>query len=261
MDYPLNIIIIEDDAGVCKRFTACTDSSEEIFISAITNSSYDALTLVKKHLPHAIILELELNAGAGNGLLFLNHLNALSLPYKPYILVVTNNFSPVTYAYARQAGADFIMYKRQTDYSEHYAIAFLQMMKPAILQSHGQPIRIDESADAPVPQNQKLIRLIDKELNLIGISPKLTGYKYLSEAISLLINGHHGSLCRLIAEKYQKTDSSVERAMQNAINKAWRSNDMDELSKNYTAKINSERGVPTLTEFVYYYATKIKDNS
>ena len=261
MDHPLNIIIIEDDAGVCKRFTACTDSSEGILISAITNSSYDALALVKKHHPDAIILELELNTGAGNGLLFLNHLKTLALPYKPYILVTTNNSSPVTYAYARHAGADFIMYKRQADYSEHNAIAFLQMMKPAILQSHGQTILIDETADTSKQQNLKLKRLIDKELNLIGISPKLTGYRYLSEAIFLLINGHNGSLCGIIAERYQKTDSSVERAMQNAINKAWRSNDMDELSKNYTAKINSERGVPTLTEFVYYYATKIKDNS
>lgn len=261
MDHPLNIIIIEDDAGVCKRFTACTNSSEEILISAITNSSYDAIELVKKHLPDAIILELELNTGAGNGLLFLNHLKTLVLPYKPYILVATNNSSPVTYAYARQAGADFIMCKRQTDYSEHNAIAFLQMMKPAILQNRGLTFCNDDTADKPIQPNQTLKRLIDKELNLIGISPKLTGYKYLSEAIFLLINGHNGSFCGLLAAKYQKTDSSVERAMQNAINNAWRSNDIQALSKNYTAKIHSERGVPTLTEFVYYYATKIRDNA
>ena len=46
--------------------------------------------------------------------------------------------------------------------------------------------------------------------------------------------------------------------MQNAIERAWNLTDIDELSKNYTAKINSSKGVPTILEFIYFYANKIK---
>ena len=74
------------------------------------------------------------------------------------------------------------------------------------------------------------------------------------------MEGHTNNLCTTIGDKYSKTDASVERAMQNAINNAWRSNDIDELLKHYSARINSDRGVPTLTEFVYYYANKIKND-
>ena len=47
--------------------------------------------------------------------------------------------------------------------------------------------------------------------------------------------------------------------MQNAINKAWRTTDIEDLSINYTARISSEKGVPTMTEFIYYYADKLKE--
>jgi hypothetical protein len=98
-------------------------------------------------------------------------------------------------------------------------------------------------------------------LNYVGISPKAVGYKYLTDAILLVMGEYDGSLCTAIGQKYAKTDSSVERAMQNAIISAWRTNDIDELLQHYTARINSEKGIPTLTEFIYYYANKIKNES
>ena len=47
--------------------------------------------------------------------------------------------------------------------------------------------------------------------------------------------------------------------MQNAINRAWAISNIDDLLENYTAKISSSKGVPTLTEFIFYYANKIKN--
>lgn len=47
--------------------------------------------------------------------------------------------------------------------------------------------------------------------------------------------------------------------MQNALNRAWKQTDVDELLVHYTAKVNTERGVPTITEFIYYYANKLKN--
>lgn len=50
------------------------------------------------------------------------------------------------------------------------------------------------------------------------------------------------------------------RAMQTAINNAWRSTSIDDLMMHYKARINYETGVPTPTEFIYYYRDKIKEN-
>ncbi|MDE6433929.1 MAG: response regulator [Lachnospiraceae bacterium] len=261
MDRELNIMLIEDDSTVCKRFAEYVDITADVSLIAVTNNSYRALELIGEHLPDAIILDLELNQGKGNGLLFLQELKTLTIPFKPFILITTNNSSSVTYDYARQLGADFIMSKHQEDYSEQSAIDFLKMMKD-IIQNNIQNSHPEYAQSESANQREKrLNRLINIELDLVGISPKAIGYKYLTTAILLVIDEHQNNLCTTIGKKYGKTDSSVERAMQNAINSAWRSNDIDELLKHYTARINPDKGVPTLTEFVYYYANKIKNNN
>lgn len=261
MDRELNIMLIEDDSSICKRFAEYVDVTAEVSIIAVTNNSYRALELIQENLPDAVILDLELNQGKGNGLMFLQELKTLDIPYKPFILITTNNSSSVTYDYARQLGADFIMSKHQEDYSEQSAIDFLKMMKD-IIQNNIQNSHPEYAQSESTNQREKrLKRLIDIELDLVGISPKAVGYKYLTTAILLVMDEKQNNLCTTIGKKYGKTDSSVERAMQNAINSAWRSNDIDELLKHYTARINPDKGVPTLTEFVYYYANKIKNYS
>ena len=102
--------------------------------------------------------------------------------------------------------------------------------------------------------------MVNIELDRIGISPKMIGFTYLTEAILLVLDGQNNNLCTTIGLKHAKTDSSVERAMQNAIKSAWRNTDIDDLLQNYTARINPDRGVPTLTEFIYYYANKIENS-
>ena len=259
MERELTIILVEDDTDVCKRFTEYVDITNNVSIMAVTNNSYRALDLLKDLHPDAVILDLELNQGQGNGLLFLQELKNLDIPFKPYILITTNNSSATTYEYARQAGGDFIMSKHQPDYSEKNAINFLVMMKDIIQNSITKQCSTYTTTESPIQQEKRLKRIITKELDNIGISPKVVGYKYLTDAILLVINDKGSNLCATIGQKYAKTDSSVERAMQNAINKAWRSNDIEELLNYYTAKINSEKGVPTLTEFIYHYANKIKN--
>lgn len=259
MNRTLEVIIVDDNTNACKRFQKNIEIIQEISLIAITNNSYHALNLVQRYLPDAIILDLELNQGKGNGLTFLMELHNLALPFKPFILVTTNNSSSVAYDYARQYGADFIMSKHQADYSEQNVLEFLKMMKDSIQKNiRNQHPGYNTSVSA-VQKEKRLARIINMELNNIGISPKVIGYKYLTEAVQLVINGQTRNLCGIIGQKYSKSDSSVERAMQNAINAAWRVNNTEEQLKYYTAKIHSERGVPTMTEFIYYYAYKIKN--
>ncbi|MDE5864044.1 MAG: response regulator [Lachnospiraceae bacterium] len=259
MSERLNIILVDDDTSAHIRLTKYADAAKDISILATTDNSYHALELVKEYMPEAIVLDLELNRGTGNGLLLLRDLQNLSSLYKPYILITTNNSSTITYDCARKLGADFIMSKHQTDYSEKNVIELLMLMKDTIKNTIYSQNPDYKNSEPNVQKKKRLTQLINIELDLIGISPKAVGYKYLTDAILLVLNDQGHNLCTTIGEKYAKTNTSVERAMQNAINSAWRSNNVDELLKHYTARIHSEKGVPTLTELIYYYANKIKN--
>lgn len=259
-DKKLSILLIEDDKAACDEIKRHIETFDDLNLVGVTDNSEVAVDSVKSLLPEAIILDLELHQGGGNGLVFLSELKQLDLPFHPYILITTNNTSAVTYDFAREAGADFIMSKHQTGYSAKGAVEFLRMLKPAIFSKIDSDSPQHKTTESPEQKLKRIIRQIGVELNYVGISPKHVGYQYLSDAIQLVLDKQRNNLCSIIGKKYGKTEASVERAMQNAIDKAWRISDLEDLIKHYTARISSEKGIPTITEFIYYYANKIKND-
>jgi two-component system, response regulator, stage 0 sporulation protein A len=258
MKKALTVLIVEDDPVACKDFIDYAEAFDDITLIGVTNNSTKAIDYVKNFLPNVIILDLELHKGSGNGISFLQELQYLLLNSLPYILITTNNSSSVTYELARQLGTDFIMSKHQDDYSAKNVIDFIRLMKPVIESRSKTPISAHQTIESPALKNKRIVNRINSELNYIGISPKAIGYEYLVDAIQLVINQPTYHICSEIGKRYNKTDSSVERAMQNAINKTWRTSNIDDLLKYYTARISSDKGVPTMTEFIYFYAKKIK---
>lgn len=251
----LTILLVEDDEKACEEIRSYTEQLDDITLLGVTNDADEALELAQDFMPDAIILDLELHVGSGNGIYFLSQLHRLKLRNMPYILITTHNTSNVTLEAVRQLGADFIITKYQKDYTGQKPIEVLRMMRNAI-QRHSSSDT--DAPPSPAESERKLTLRIQHELDHVGISPKAIGYQYLTEAITMATHRPTPNLARLIASKHNKTSASVERAMQNAINRAWSNSDPEDLSRYYTAVINYERGVPTLTEFVCHYANKLR---
>lgn len=257
MDKQLVVLLIEDSRSDCQTIADYIDKFDDILLVNTTDNINKAIEDVKENLPDAIILDLELHTGEGDGLTFLQNLQNLSPPKMPYILVTTNNTSEITYECAREFGADFIMSKHQIDYSPKTPVDFLRMTKKIIL---SKPILQNGQItdESPVLKSKRISRILNDEFCRIGLNPKNIGYNYLIDAVKLILDKPQSNICKTIAEKYDKNYTSVERAMQNAINRAWRSSDIEDLQRYYTAKVDPLKGVPTLTEFIYYYVNKLK---
>lgn len=254
MNNILSVLLIEDDKEACNEIAACIDGMEDIRLVGVTDNATDAIEYVKDTLPNAIILDLELHLGGGNELSFLSELQQLSLPVRPYILITTNNSSNITHQSARQLGADFVITKYESNYSAQYVIHFLHTIQPTILSLKAP---IEKAPLSPADMNRKKISRIHRELDLIGVSTKTLGYQYLTEAILIASTGQRLNITPILAEKFQKRAGSIDRAMQTAIDRAWRTADIDELTLYYTAKIRSDKGSPSTLEFICYYADRI----
>ena len=257
MERELIILLVEDDEKACEELRSYIEQTSDIRLQGITNNSTEALELVRSGLPDAVILDLELHYGGGNGLFFLDGLKKMNLSHRPYILVTTNNSSVITLEQARSMGADFIMAKYESQYSAQYVVEFLRMMSDVILEAKAQT-QNSASVVSEEERTRSLTQRIHRELDFVGISPKAIGYQYLTDAILLAFHDPQPNLCRKLSEKYHKTDVSIERAMQNAINRAWRTSDPDDLLEHYTARIRSDKGVPTLMEFVSHYVNVLR---
>ncbi len=259
MEQQLTVLLIEDDIVECHEISKYVDLRSDVSLVGITNNITNASNYLLDYKPDAIILDLELYEGKGNGLIFLNNIKNLCLDYIPFILVTTNNNSKIIHKQARNLGADFIISKSQEDYCAQNVIEFLRLLKQTIQSSKKVICNFPSFSTSVSPETsiKRIEKRISTELDIIGISPKVIGRRYLLDAIQLIHKNSSIKVCPIIASKYQKTDTSVERAMQNAINQAWRTSNIEDLCKNYTAHIHSDKGVPTYSEFIFYYADKI----
>lgn len=251
-----NLLIVEDDEFICEEYKRKIKEYQGLQLIDMTNNTATALQLIEEYKPDALIIDLELHKGYGNGLLLLQELDKLELPSRPFCVVVTNNISQTTHNAARNLGADFVITKNQQDFSVNMVFGFLSSIlgvTPEPKSSMHKKKKIVDDERSTMIQKK-----ISAELDLIGVSPKVLGRKYLSDAIEIVINQRVPNISVLLADKYHKSNASIERAMENAVNRTWKNTDIDTLTKHYTAYIKPERGEPTVTEFIYYYANKVK---
>lgn len=255
----LTIFLVEDDEAardlIIKEIRSLKDSCTLCGYAAGETRAFEEISRLQ---PDAVILDLELNRGDGDGVSLLKRIKAPSFPYNPYVFITTNNISTYTHEAVRRLGGDFIMTKNEGNYSPRGVVTFLLNIAPVIL-GHGGKNRLPAEYAPDKPDEKQLRRRMHYELNLLGVSNKSLGYGYITEAVILAYNGDGARLAQRVAALTGKNEQSVERAMQNAISRTWTTGDPDALSKLYTAHIRPDRGMPTVTEFIYYYVQKLRE--
>lgn len=261
MENKMKLLLIEDDINTCEIFKKIERARKEIEFIKITNSETEGLKCVKQNAPEGIILDLELTNGEGSGFGFIKELRKLKLKTIPKIIVTTNICTDSVYDYLHANKVDFIFYKKQDNYSEENVINTLLLLRGY---SDSSDYTVTTVKNDVEEYEKEISSKIDNELDLIGIGSHLQGRKYLHDSIYYAITNKNEdgkfSIIQYLAKKYKKSNSTISRAMQNAILYAWRISAIEDLTTYYTAKINYETGIPTPTEFIYYYANKIKEN-
>lgn len=259
MENKMKLLLIEDDINACEIFKKIERARKEIEFIKITNSETEGLKCVKQNAPEGIILDLELTNGEGSGFGFIKELRKLKLKTITKIIVTTNICTDSVYDYLHANKVDFIFYKKQDSYSEENVINTLLLLRGY---SDSSDYTVTTVKNDVEEYEKEISSKIDNELDLIGIGSHLQGRKYLHDSIYYAITNKNEdgkfSIIQYLAKKYKKSNSTISRAMQNAILYAWRISAIEDLTTYYTAKINYETGIPTPTEFIYYYANKIK---
>lgn len=252
----INVLLLEDDESFCEKIQETINKRNNIKLIAKTNSSAEAVRILKVNTIDGIIVDLELHYGEGSGFEFLKKVKELNLKRKPLIIVNTNIISNIIYEKLHKGFADVIFYKKQIGYSPEMVIDSLLLLKEqSDIINQKLPSNLDNES-----RKEKINDLIDSELDNIGISHRLKGRKYIAEAIYYILNENNKDITafQYLAKKYKLVVNSINKAIQTAINETWRTSSVEDLKANYTAKINYYTGVPTPTEFIYYYVDKIK---
>ena len=255
---PMKILVIEDDISDCNACLKAAKDRKDIEIVAVTDSDIEGLRILKNKKPEGIILDLELNNssdGNTDALGFIKSIKKLNLQYKPIVIVTTHVTSQRTHSILHKDGADLILVK------DHPRFSYNQVFNNFINYREEKPeITVNDIEQIYEDEEKRIQKQLDRELDLIGLSPKMKGRNYVYDAILYLIHNEDTeiNIMEVVAQKHKKSVNTIINGIQNAISKAWAYSAIEDLEENYTAIVNHETGVPTPMEFIYYYVDKIK---
>ncbi|MDR0293798.1 MAG: hypothetical protein LBH95_06570 [Oscillospiraceae bacterium] len=258
---PMPLLLIEDEVSDCARFKECADRRTDVIFVGMTDSCEEGIKLVQSRLPEGVILDLQLVKGAGSGLRFLEILNEAELAFRPIVIITTSNQSNLVYDRIEGLGADWIFCKKQKGYSESFVVETMLSLRESLhTKQRGGASKERQLIESPEERDTRIYNRIDTELNLVGVRVRFKGHEYLRDAIYLKLNDEKGagSAIEQVAQKHHHAYPTVSKVMQTAINNAWDNASIGELQTYYTAHISSKTGVPSATDFIYFYADKIR---
>jgi len=260
---PMQVVLIEDDVSACKAFMDCANRRTDIAFVGMTGRSDEGLKYVKTKLPEAVILDMELNWGEGSGLDFLEKFQKTELSLRPIIVITTRNRSEIVQERLHEYGVEWVFSKKQQGYSPEMVINHLLALRPYLhtVRGDGQNPGL-QTLETPEELKNRITQRIKAELNAFGISVRLKGRKLTEEAIYRLINKDSqdtDTVFQDLAKAHKTHYNNVVRNIQTAINDAWMNHDdIEALLTVYTAPIRKDSGTPTPTEFIHFYADKIR---
>ena len=265
---PMRLLLLEDDMIESNKFTALARTRKDIEFVAMTNSAETGIEYLKHTLPEGVILDLQLVAGEGSGLRFMEILNEdMTLPIVPLVVVTTSNKSKSVNQRLEDLGVDWYFSKSSDEYCPELVIDTLLSLRSTLAAKQRTHVELEDldlfvsrnRVEAPHERENRYLKRIDSELNVIGVRAKLKGRAYLREAIlCVLMKKTRTCAVEEVARRYKLTYSSTLKSMQVAIHDAWATNDPEIIVKCYTAPIRTSTGVPHVSDFVHYFATKIE---
>lgn len=246
MENKITIGIAEDNDIVAETLGGIIRSEEGFELIGITYSGQDAISLIREKNPDVMLLDVVMPTGGG--------------------LDVLSNFQGDTTIKTK-----FIMVSAIGDEKitrDAFAMgATYYIMKPfeaANVIRRIKNVMKDPEAEEVKEKIQELDRIITGCLVTLGVPAQLNGYKYLREAIRMVVENPTvvsavtKKIYPVIADMYHVSAPSVERAIRHAVEVSWNRGNIQEMDRLFGYTINHEKGKPTNSEYIAMIADHIR---
>lgn len=242
----ITIGVAEDNDIIVEMLEAVIENEEQFELVGRASNGIETMELIRQKQPDVMLLDMVMPQGGG--LDVLTTVNEEKIEKTKFIVISAIGEERV----AQQALALGAKY---------------YIMKPFQAESIIRRIRLicDEAEQLNAPEAPKGIEhVITKTLLALGVPAQLNGYKYLRESISMVVinPGEVTAITRqiypVIAEKYNASAASVERAIRHAIEVSWNRGNVEAIDKMFGYTINQEKGKPTNSEYIAMVADHIR---
>jgi len=262
-DPKTNIIIADDNKEFCNILNDYLLTQNDMVVTGIAENGVEALKLIEEKKPDLVILDIIMPILDGLGVL--ERLNTMDLNPMPRIIILSAVGNDKITQRALSLGADYYVLK---PFDIEVLIKRIREMSNNTICGDDvkKTFTYPDNIEIKINKNQPVDRItqITNIMHEIGVPAHIKGYKYLREAINMLVDNIDllssvtKELYPLIGEKFNTTASRVERAMRHAIEVAWDRGQVETINKIFGYTIRNEKGKPTNSEFMAMVADKLR---
>lgn len=248
------VLLVDDNREFCSLLQEWIAKESDLICIGVIHDGRTAVRKIPELAPDVVILDL-----------VLPHLDGLGVLERMRQIGVTSKFLILS-----AFGADHFLETALKLGADSFV---MKPFEPPVLMQRIREIVRDDSAIGGAHQQDMLSRQQEKavieemiayRITEIGIPAHYKGYRYLKDAISMVIEDVEllgqvtKGLYPAIAERHNTSPDKVERAMRHAIETAWSRGDMEVLHKTFGYSVDANRGRPTNSSFIAKLADQIR---
>lgn len=257
----IKVLIGDDNRDFCDLLRSYIESQEDLELVGVAHNGAEVVEAVSSQEPDLIILDIIMPHLDGIGVL--ERLNQMDAQHRPKVIMLTALGQENITQKVLEMGADYHVLKPFSLEMLGTRIRQLVIPRPVV----NVPLLERNDVPALAPRTRSLDSDITTIIHEIGIPAHIKGYRYLREAIMMVVNrveflaGVTKELYPTIARNHGTTPSRVERAIRHAIEVAWSRGNLEVLNLLFGHTVNRERGKPTNSEFIAMVADRLRMES
>lgn len=242
----IRILVADDNTSFTNELASRIESMPDMELVDVVRDGIMALQRFRQLKPDVILLELVLPYLDGFGVL--KSVKKQSPETKTIVLSSLDREQLLHMA--MELGADYFILK--------------PFECDVLLQRVRQMVTPQGVLQLKLNKRLYLEQVITEEITRIGIPAHYKGYRYLKEAIAMviedpsLLNAVTKRLYPLVAERFNTTGNKVERAIRHAIETAWVRGNLEILNDIFGYSVDRDKGKPTNSAFIATLADKIR---
>lgn len=246
MEKKITVGVAEDNEIVLEMLVEVVRSEEQFELVGEAMTGAEAMKLVREKQPDVMLLDLVMPQGGG--------LDVMATAKE-------ENIQKTKFIAVSALGEERIAQEAIAHGAQYY------IMKP--FEANGVIRRIkavctESENQVGTDEQTKVEHIITKSLHTLGVPAQLNGYKYLREAIAMVVMNPQGvtaitrQIYPVIAERHNASSPSVERAIRHAIEVSWNRGSMEAINRMLGYTINNQKGKPTNSEYIAMVADHIR---
>lgn len=248
MNEKANILIVDDDSQTVRDLQNYLETKEKIGMAEWMPSVAQACDYISTKPVDLVVMDLILPTN--DGYYFLELLNKMNLKKLPDVVITSAISHDRAIKKAMDLGVKYYMLKPYDNEILYDRMMFLL---------EDDPIAEEEPFASDVSLDQKIMEIF----LALGLPPHLKGYRYLREAVKMVIADPtiiYSITKRLypeIAKTFGVTPTKVELAIRHTLEVTWQRNKMDNLESIFGCDVYLKNMKPTNGEFIALVADRL----